>query len=217
MENLFIIRLEIAFVSLLFVIGILIIRWIAKEAGWSSSLLKALVVHLPWLVFSIFSIIVLFLPITDSILVDFIKIAYLFLTGTFVVSMIYGKNLKSSVLFTILIQVILIVLLNFFYILLNLSSLFIVIGALENDQLSGGVIMYNISLFASLGITSFYSYWGDKVQLIKRKKLIAITSITPSFFVISISYLNEFDTFNTSFPIYLLISLACGLITALTT
>ena len=214
-ENLFIIGMEIGFVSILSVIGVLIIRRVAKEVGWSSSLLKALVVHIPWLILSIFSMIILFLPITESILIDFIKIAYLFLTGTFVVSMIYGKDLKSSAVFTILIQVIIFVLLNLFYVLLNLSLLFVEIDVLENDQLSGGVIMFYISLFAILGITGFYSYWGDKVQLVKRKRLIAITSITPSFFVISISYLNEFDTFNTSFPIFLLISLACGLIIAL--
>ena len=215
MENLFIIGMEIGFVSILFVIGILIIRRVAREVGWSSSLLKALVVHLPWLVLSIFSIVILFLPIIDNFFIDFFEIAYLFITGTIVVSMIYEKDLKSSALFTILIQVIFFVLINLFYVLLNLSLLFVVIGALENDQFSGGVIMYFISLLASLGITGFFSYWGDKVQLIKRKRLIAISSIIPSFFIISISYLNEFDTFTTSFPIYLLISLACGLIIAL--
>jgi len=215
MENFFIVGMEIGFVSILFVIGIFIIRWVAKEIGWSSSLLKALIVHIPWLMLSIFSIIILFLPISDSIFIEFIKIAYLFLTGTIVVSLIYEKDLKSSALFTILIQVIFFVLINIFHLLLNLSLLFEVIGALENDQLSGGVIMYLISLLASLGITGFYSYWGDKVQLIKRKRLIAITSITPSFFILSISYLDQFDTFNTSFPIFLLISLACGLIIAL--
>ncbi len=214
-ENFFIVGMEIGFVSILFVIGILIIRRVAKEIGWSSSLLKALIVHIPWLILSILSIVILFLPVSDSIFIDFIKIAYLFITGTIVVSMIYEKDLKSSVLFTILIQVIFFVLINLLYLLLNLSLLFAVIGTLENDQLSGGVIMYNISLFATLGITGFYSYWGDKVQLIKRKRLIAITSITPSFFILSISYLNEFDTFNASFPIFLLISLACGLIIAL--
>jgi oligopeptide/dipeptide ABC transporter ATP-binding protein len=213
-ENLFIVGMEIGFVSILFVIGILIIRRVAKEIGWSTSLLKALIVHIPWLILSIFSIIMLFLPIIDNFFIDFIKIAYLFITGMIVVSMIYEKDLKSSALFTILIQVIFFVLINLYSLLLNLSLLFAVIGELENDQLSGGIIMYFISLFTTLGITGFYSYWGDKVQLIKRKRLIAITSITPSFFILSISYLNEFDTYNTSFSIFLLISLACGLIIA---
>jgi oligopeptide/dipeptide ABC transporter ATP-binding protein len=215
MENFFIVGMEIGFVIILFGIGILIIRRVAKEAGWSSSLLKALVVYIPWLMLSIFSIVILFVPIRDRIFIEFIKIAYFFLIGTIVVSTIYEKDLKSSALFTILIQVIMLVLSNLISLLLNLSLLLAVIAALENRSLSGGVIMYFISLFATLGITGFYSYWGDKVQLIKRKRLIAITSITPSFFVLSISYLNQFDTFNTSFPIFLLMSLACGLIIAL--
>ena len=92
MENLFIIGMEIGFVSILFVIGILIIRRVAREVGWSSSLLKALVVHLPWLVLSIFSIVILFLPIIDNFFIDFFEIAYLFITGTIVVSMIYEKD-----------------------------------------------------------------------------------------------------------------------------
>ena len=214
-ENIFIIGIEFSFISILFVIGTIIIRWYAKEKGWSSSLLKASIVHIPWLILSVLSILFLIFPISENIFIEFIKIVYLFLTGTFVVSKIYGKNLKSSALFTILIQVIIFVLLNLTYLLSNLFLLFIVIALLEIDQFTGGVIMYNISLIAVLGIPAFFSYWGDKVQLVKRKRLNAIISVTPSFFVFSLSYLNEYETFSSSFPTFLLISLACGLIVAL--
>ena len=61
-ENLYIIGMEISFVIILYVIGILIIRWVAKERGWSSSLSKAIIVHIPWLMLSILSIVILFLP-----------------------------------------------------------------------------------------------------------------------------------------------------------
>ena len=186
--------IDFGVICLFFLIGILLIKWFAKELGWFSSLLNALFVQIPWLIISVFSIFFIF--ISESIYIDLILYAFLLFIGTMIVSALYEKNFISSFLFTLLIQVMLFALTNITKLLFN-KYLDI---SLENDkQISGGIIMFNISLVLMLIITAFFSFWGNKVQLIKRKGLIAIISMTPSFFILSISYLIFFETFYFTF------------------
>ena len=63
MINNFTVLWEITLIITLYVIGTFITRWYAKEKRWSSSLIKALIVQLPWLIISLLSILTLFLYI----------------------------------------------------------------------------------------------------------------------------------------------------------
>ncbi len=218
MINNFTVQWEITFIIILYVIGTFITRWYAKEKRWSQSLLKALIVQIPWLFISLeFSILTLFFPVNEIfvIYIPFIKVALISLVGMIVVSRIYEKVLGTAAVFIVLIQVILFVLVNLFDLLNNVLLIFIEIAQIGTNQYFGGQIMYIISVFLILGVAVFYSHWGDKMQLVKSKKLIAIISITPGFFIFTYSYLNLYLSFYSVFSLYLMLSLLGVLITAI--
>ena len=74
--------------------------------------------------------------------------------------------------------------------------------------------MYFVSLFAVLGITIFYSSWGDRMQLIKRRRLIVLISSMMGFYILTYNYLLLYDTFISEFVLYLFISLLSSLVVA---
>ena len=215
MINNFTVQWEITFIIILYVIGTFVSRWYAKEKRWSPSLIKALIVQLPWLILSLLSILTLFFPVNISLFIPYIKIVIISLVGMIVVSKIYEKDLRAAAVFTVLIQVILFVLVNLFDLLNNVLLIFIEIAQIGTNQYFGGQIMYIISVFLILGVAVFFSHWGDKMQLVKSKKLIAIISITPGFFIFTYSYLNLYLSFYSVFSLYLMLSLLGVLITAI--
>ncbi len=208
---------EISLIIILYVIGTFITRWYAKEKRWASSLIKELIVQIPWLVISLLSILTLFFPINEIffIFLPFIKIAIIWLVGMIVVSRIYEEDLGAAALFMFLTQIILLVIDTLFNLLYDLVLVFIEIAQIEINQYIGGEVMYFISIFFILGFTIFFSYWGDKMQLVRHKKLIALISITPGFFILTYSYINQYTSFYLDFPLFLILSLLGALITAI--
>jgi len=206
-NNNFMVQWEISILIILYVAGTFITRWYAKEKRWSSSLIKALIVQIPWLIFSFLSILSLFFPVNESLFIPFIKIAIIFIVGMIVVSMLYEKDLVAAALFIVLIQIILFVMVALFDLLYDLILIFIEIAQIDSNQYFGGAIMFFISLLVILGFSSFISYWGDKMQLVKRKKLIAIITIIPGFFIITYSYINQYVSFYSDFSLFLILSL----------
>jgi len=216
----FIVAKEISIIVILFLMGIFIVRWYAREKGWSPSLLKALIMQIPWLVIKLLSVLILIFPVVNrSIFFDlfimFSQIIFISSIGMLVVSIIYEKELLTSLIFMIVIQVILFVLyyyIDILYILFNTLSVIIIA---ERNIYMGGVIMYFISLFILLGITIFFSYWGDRMQLIKGKRLIALISLISGFYILTYNYLLLYETFYTDFVLYLLISIFSSFVVAI--
>jgi oligopeptide transport system ATP-binding protein len=217
MNNYLIITWEISLILILYVIGTFITRWYAKEKKWDSSLIKAFLVQIPWLIISLLSISTLFFPINEVFFIffPFIKIAIISLVGIFVVNRIYETNLRAAALTIVLLQIVLLVIDTLFDLLYDLLFVLIEIAQIEINQYIGGEIMYFISLLFILGFTVFFSYWGDKMQLVKHKKLIAIISITPGFFTLTYNYINLYTSYYSDFPLVLIFSLSSAIITAM--
>ena len=167
---------EIVIIVISFLISIFIVRWYAREKGWSPSLLKALVTQIPWLVLNLLPVLLLIFPVNKFAFIDlFIMVSQIvFITslGMYIISVIYEKKLLVSLILIIVVQVILFVLNNIINLLYNLFNNLVLVSSIPSGTARGGMIMYFVSLFAVLGITIFYSSWGDRMQLIKRKRLI---------------------------------------------
>ena len=206
---------EISLIFILLVIGTFFIRWYTKERRWESSLTKELLVQIPWLVISLGSIFLLFLSNEIFMfLLPFIKITLISLIGIIIANKIYKKELGATILFIILVQIVLVVIDSLFDLFYDLAIVFIEIAQIEIPQYTGGEIMYFISLLLVLGITIFFSYWGDKMQLVKRKRLIASISIIPGIFILTSNYINQYTSFYSDFPVVLFLSLLGALIVA---
>ena len=154
---------EISIIVILFLIGIFIARWYAKDQQWSPSLLKALVTQIPWLVIKLLSVLLLIFPIIETIFSNLFfiieQIVMTSLIGMLIVSIVYKKKLTAALIFIIVVQVILFVLYLLFDLLFNLFNLIVVISMIEFGPYRGGEIMYFISLFILLGVSIFFSSW----------------------------------------------------------
>jgi len=215
----FIVAKEIGIIIVLFLMGIFIVRWYARDKGWSPSLLKALITQIPWLVFTLLPVLLLVFPINKGIFIDLFIIVsqIIFITslGMLIISVIYEKELLVSLICIIVVQVILFVLYNLIDLLYNLYNTLVVISSITSGTSRGGMIMYFISLFALLGITIFFSYWGDRMQLVKRKRLIALISLITGVYILTYNYLLLYETFYSEFFIYLFMSLLSSLVVAI--
>ena len=146
----FIVAKEIGINVVLFLIGIFTVRWYAREQRWSPSLLKALIIQIPWLVIKLLFVLFLVFPVNKGILIDFFimvsQINIITSIGMLTVSIVYKKELSESLIFIIVIQVILFVAYIFLDLLYNLFNTLAVISAIQYGTYRGGEIMYFISL-----------------------------------------------------------------------
>ena len=214
----FIMAKEIVIIVISFLISIFIVRWYAREKGWSPSLLKALITQIPWLVLNLLPVLLLIFPVNKVAFIDlFIMVSQIvFITslGMYIISVIYEKKLLVSLILIIVVQVILFVLNNIINLLYNLFNNLVLVSSIPSGTARGGMIMYFVSLFAVLGITIFYSSWGDRMQLIKRRRLIVLISSMMGFYILTYNYLLLYDTFISEFVLYLFISLLSSLVVA---
>ncbi len=186
-----------------------------KEKKWDNSLKKALIINIPWLIIGLLFSLGFTAFLGENILLEIFKIAVSFLIGIIVAMKLYEYDLKQSTLFTIVIQFSLFALVYVFRLVLDLLLTLAEIAKIDNDQLTGAETIFIISLFAILGFTGFFSYWGDKVQLIKRKKIISIVSLIPGFYILTYSFTNQPLGFYYDFPIFFAISFISAIITAI--
>ena len=227
---------EVAILFIVFIIGIILVRsygltilsilddvedgiketsFEPKEKKGDKSSINALVINIPWLIIGLLFGLGFTAFLGESILIEIFKIVVSFLIGILVTMKLYKSDLKQSSLFTILIQITLFALIFIFRLVVALIQTLAEMARIENDQLTGAEIIYFISFFAIIGFTSFFSYWGNKIQLIKRKKIIAIISLAPGLYTLTYAFTNQPIGFFSNFPMFFFISLINTIITAI--
>ena len=63
------------------------------------------------------------------------------------------------------------------------------------NETVASVFMFSLSLIILIGVTIFFVYWGDRIQLIRRKKWLALISIIPGIITSTIFFLNPREKF----------------------
>jgi len=194
-----------------FIIGMFIIRWYAKILDWNKSLLLAFILSFIWLFIDINLGIVFYFFFSDNLLMDITIDVISILTGVIVVMKIYDKDFKKSVLFTIISR-------TFFFVVSILTIIFLEVVSvfqIDNDDLTSSKLFYGISILLLLGITIFFVQWGNKIQLVKRVKLISLISIIPGLSYFTYTFLNQLEEFSNNFSLNFLIALISSIITAI--
>lgn len=194
-----------------FIIGMFIIRWYAKILDWNKSLLSAFILSFIWLFMDINLGIVFYFFFSNNILMDITIDVISILTGVIVVMKVYDKDFKKSLLFTIISRTFFFVISIITIILLEVISVF----QIENDDLASSKLFYGISILLLLGITIFFVQWGNKIQLVKRVKLISLISIIPGLSYFTYTFLSQLEEFSNNFSLNFLIALISSIITAI--
>ena len=75
--------------------------------------------------------------------------------------------------------------------------------------------MFSLSLIIIIGISIFLVYWGDKIQLIRRKKIIALNSIIPGVIYSTIIFAIQLEEYYPNFALNAIIGIAFSVITSI--
>jgi oligopeptide/dipeptide ABC transporter ATP-binding protein len=192
------ILIEVIIAIILFVLGIFLVDKYARVKDWETSLTKALIINIPWLIVNLaLGLVYLFLAGTN-IIIDFNILTFI-IFGINPVMRFYKKGLKDSFLFALVIQIILYAIGKMIQIMLNVATIILTVQQLPGGPLDTEILMLFIATFTILGIMTFFTYWGDKVQLVKRKQLIALISSASGIYVLLFSFANLGDFNSTTF------------------
>jgi len=203
------------------ILGAFIMRWYARAKKWDVTLIPALFLNALWF-FPFYLIELLFYsPVFENLLITLITICANILIGIPIVMKIYEKELADSILFVVLIQIILFIIIITLNLTLKTINVFLKSSPIYaiNNKLDGSKVTFTISLFFILGLSVMYANWGDKIQLIKYRNLIAITGIIPGIFYLMFTFVSQeenfFDNILSNFMISLAISIIITIITKL--
>ena len=198
----FLINMVISLMGLL--IGVKFINLMAKEKNWDNSPLNAFILVSPWFILNTYIGFILTFLINNSYLIVILEIISFLIISLYLTNKIYNLNLKDALLFVVIIQIILYIvplLINIIWEEIPRLLSFLVGG---NDYIMNtSLIMFFIILASLSGFTVLFVYWGNKAQLVKRKKLIAILSLTPSLYVLTLLLLEFKRNFFTNDLLFL--------------
>ena len=169
-----------------------------------SPLKKSIIVNLPWFVFYLLGIIISFFFSFEFLLfgiypVEITEIIIIFaniVLGTYLLMHIYKNDLKKAIVAVLIFQAIYFGVMTVLKLFLQVNLVFFSLFGIFEEVIIN-YQAYLIILIVIAGLTVFYMYWGNKIQLIKWAKFILPIAIIPGLISLSLMFLMEpIDFFN---------------------
>jgi len=200
---------------LLLILGMKISKLIVEEKKWDDYPLNTFIVIFPWFIIDNFFSIILILFQYDFYLVQLIKIVPFLLISTYLATNIYKLNYKNAFLFILVVQISISVIQVLIHIIWEEFPAFMASLRGIDYAMNSSIIMYFISFVVILGFSVIFVYWGNKVQLVKRKKMIAILSLAPSLYILTLLLVKFKRDFFANIAVFLVIPLLIAAVIAL--
>ena len=209
----------IIIVIIIFITGTIITRKRAYKVKWSGSFKKLFRVNLLWflidlslmiitniafnrfLSYDIFNLGQFLNSFGVNLLIILLRFNINVLIGTIIGMKIFNKELRESLMFFLIIQVILIAI----AISIELFISFLIF-IFKNEHIYPSPIVFLLCLALIVGVNIFYVNWGDKMQLVKSINSISSISIFPGIIYLSISFFTQLE-FISNLLIALIISI----------
>ena len=189
---------------MLFIVGLFYIRWHLNLNGWDKSFFSALIINITWRILDVvlgfiissligdLSFILIVNPLIGTgILIsisDLIMILINFLVGFIILISIYKTKWLRSLEIIGLAQLSLLVT----TFIINSLSITIVIFLIPNiDLLDGAKFIFSLLLMVYLGLTTFIANWGDKIQLVKLRRVIVIVGVIPGLLYLMVAFISQ--------------------------
>jgi oligopeptide/dipeptide ABC transporter ATP-binding protein len=198
--------------AILFIIGFLIMRRVAQGKRWENSVIITLVTNLIWLVFSILLTIIILNSFGDSPLFKILLITILIPVGILILWGFYNKNLFESFEVIGLIQGALLIISLFLSSIQGILKIWVIEG---NDDLDGSKFTFAFAFLFLFGLSIFFAYWGDKIQLVKFRVTFALGSIVPGIYFLIYRFLIQQENFYHNIVDNLLISFTIAILSIL--
>ena len=208
-ELLVIIAILVITQIVIFSVGLYYIHWHISLNRWDKPFFSALIITITWLILN--TVLGLIIPplIGDppfiiivnpvfgtGILVsisDLLIIIIDVFVGLIIMIIIYKNKWLRSSLIVGLAQLTLLVTAFF------IESIFMIIGIYLIDQLpaifqnalDGGKFAFMLLIPFNVGITTFIAKWGDKIQLVKLRRVVVIVSVIPGLLYLMVAFITQ--------------------------
>ncbi len=221
--------------GILFLVGLYYIKWHINLNKWDRPFFSALIINLSWLILDTVVRFIIFLLIGDlpfiiivnhvigiGILVYFSDLLVIFidiLVGFIIIMIIYKKKWIRSL------EIIGIAQISLFIVTVFVNSLFIIFriftlvlpssqfGPRAQEKLIGADIALLLLLTIYLLFTWFFANWGDRIQLVKLRRVVILVSFIPGLLYLMIAFIYQNISFFDFFALNSSISFSLSIIT----
>ncbi len=195
---------------LLFLVGLLYIRWHINLKRWDKPFFSALIINTTWFVTNMVKELTIYTIIDQNLFTDLLIIGINTFLGYCILIFIYKNEWLRSLVIVGLAQISLFITLIFINFLFDILGIFLIEG---NDRLSISKFAFFLFTLIILGVIIFLSSWGDKIQLVQLRRVVVVVSVIPGLLYLMVSLISYRESFLNNFPQILLISFTSSIIT----
>ena len=194
----------------LFIVGFFYIRWHISLKRWEKPFFSALIINITWVVIGIVVGLTIYSWVSQNLFTDLLIIIINFFIGLGILISIYKNEWLRSLEIVGLAQVSLFITTFFINSLFDTIAIFLIEG---DNKLDGAKIVFSLFLLVILSLTVFISNWGDKIQLVKLKRIVVIISVIPGSYYLISMFISQQSTFTENLVPNFIISIIFSIIT----
>ncbi len=195
---------------LLFSVGLFYIKWHINLNRWDKPFFSALIVNGTWFVIGMVVGLTIYSLIGQNLFTDILIIIINAFIGLGILISIYKNKWLRSLEIIGLAQISLFITTIFINFLFDIIDIFLIEG---NDNLNYAKFTFVLFFLTFLGITVFILSWGDKIQLVKLRRVVVIVSVIPGLLYLIAMFISQQERFFDNFIPNLVISFTFSIIT----
>jgi oligopeptide/dipeptide ABC transporter ATP-binding protein len=193
---------------LLFLVGLFYIRWHINLKRWDKPFFSSLIINITWVVIGIVVGLTIYSWLSQNLFTDLLIIFINTFIGIGILVSIYKNEWLRSLEIIGLAQISLFITSIFINFLFDIIEIFLIQG---DPKLDGAKFTFVVLFVSAFGVKVFISSWGDKLQIVKLRRVIIIVSVIPGTLYLIAMFISQqvsyFDNFIQNFTISFILSI----------
>jgi len=195
---------------LLFLVGLFYIRWHINLKRWDKPFFSALIINITWVVIGIVVGLTIYSWVSQNLFTDLLIIIINIFIGLGILISIYKNNWLKFLEIVALAQISLFIITIFINSLIDINAIFVIEG---DNKLDGSKFTFVLFLLVIFGVSGFIASWGDKIQLVKLRRVVVIVGVIPGPLCLMLMFITQQRMFFDNFIQNSIISISFSIIT----
>jgi len=195
---------------LLFLVGLFYIRWHINLKRWDKPFFSALIINITWVVIGIVVGLTIYSWVSQNLFTDLLIIIINIFIGLGILISIYKNNWLKFLEIVALAQISLFIITIFINSLIDINAIFVIEG---DNKLDGSKFTFVLFLLVIFGVSGFIASWGDKIQLVKLRRVVVIAGVIPGPLCLMLMFITQQRMFFDNFIQNSIISISFSIIT----
>jgi len=174
------------------------------------SFLSALVINITWFAIGMVVGLTIFSLIGKNLFTDLLMIVINTIIGLGILIIIQKKKWLRSLEIVAVAQIVLFITTIYINSLFDIIDIFLITG---DDKLDGSKFTFFLFLLVIFGVSGFIASWGDKIQLVKFRRVVVIVSLIPGPLCLMLMFIIQQRMFFDYFVVDSTISIVVSIIT----